>query len=333
MSLHVLAERALTGDAARDAAAILRSVRNGRVYTAIDGLASPPAFQFTATNARGTATYGDVLEAGGPVTLRVRSNAPSSFTTTLWQGNRRLAIVQKEANVTRTVSDSPAIYRVEIHAPSEGGAMPWIVSNPIYVGLTFPQIVPRSTRPGAVTHALFDGRTMAGWHLESDRTSSGTLDIVPGPRGAEISLRYALSTPPEAHPFVALVAGPMNVIAPTDRLSFVARAEHPMRISVGIRNRSARGEQWTRSVYVDETPRTHTIHLDEMAPVDVAGSPRPPAADIKDVLFVIETTHTKPGSAGWLWIRSAALEGSDLIGGPGPSDRGERVTAQSLAGK
>ena len=53
LSVHVTPERPLSGasgDAAADAALVMRAIRAGHLYTAIDGLASPPAFEFTATN-------------------------------------------------------------------------------------------------------------------------------------------------------------------------------------------------------------------------------------------------------------------------------------------
>ena len=89
LSVHVRPERALTGDAVADAAAVLRAIRAGHLYTSVDGLATPPAFEFSAANASGTAREGDELPAaGGPVRLHVRSNAPASFTTTICNGAR-----------------------------------------------------------------------------------------------------------------------------------------------------------------------------------------------------------------------------------------------------
>src|SRR5205823_6497020 len=73
MSVHVRPEHPLTGQAASDAAAILGGLRSGRVYTAVDGLATPPAFELRATGAR-AAGPGDEVSAGSPLTLTIRSN-------------------------------------------------------------------------------------------------------------------------------------------------------------------------------------------------------------------------------------------------------------------
>ena len=83
MSVHVRTNAALTGNGPADAAVILRALRAGHLYIAIDGAATPPAFEFTATNQQGSVHEGDGLGAGGPLTLRVRSDAPPEFTTTV----------------------------------------------------------------------------------------------------------------------------------------------------------------------------------------------------------------------------------------------------------
>jgi hypothetical protein len=69
-----------------------------------------------------------------------------------------------------------------------------------------------------------------------------------------------------------------------------------------------RGDRWERSVYIDEVARDHTVYFDDVKPIGVTRTPYPAANDIHDILFVIETTHTKPGSSGRLWLKAAALQ-------------------------
>jgi hypothetical protein len=208
MSVHVQPDRPLSGDAAGDALTVMRALRRGHVYTAIDGLASPPAFQFTATNARGTASEGDQLEAGGPVTLHVRSNAPATFLTMLWKDDRPITTAGDRADVTQLVLDETGIYRVEIIAPRERGGVPWIISNPIYVGITFSPAAARERRAVSGSRPLFDGRTAAGWRIELDRTSAAALEVVPVAGGAELRMRYGLSGGAPAGQFAALAVEP-----------------------------------------------------------------------------------------------------------------------------
>src|SRR4029077_9626582 len=80
LSIHVKADRPLSGDAAADARGVMRAIRSGHLYTAVDGAATPASFEFTATNERGTVNEGDEIGVGGPVALRVRSIAAPGFT-------------------------------------------------------------------------------------------------------------------------------------------------------------------------------------------------------------------------------------------------------------
>ena len=49
LSVHVKPERPFSGDAAADARVLMRAIRAGHLYIAVDGVATPPSFEFTAT--------------------------------------------------------------------------------------------------------------------------------------------------------------------------------------------------------------------------------------------------------------------------------------------
>jgi hypothetical protein len=95
--------------------------------------------------------------------------------------------------------------------------------------------------------------------------------------------------------------------APYDRVTFTARSEHPLRLLVQFQP-LGRAEGWQRSVYVDDTNREHTVRLDEATPMGASRTPHPDARHVHDILFVVDTTHAKPGASNRLWIRSAALQ-------------------------
>src|SRR5207247_2356442 len=143
--------------ASSDASLLMRSLRAGHLYTAIDGLASPAAFEFTATNIHGTVREGNDLGVGGPVTLRVRSNAPPEFTTTIWKDSSILTTDHHNQDFTFQTSDAPAMYRVEIRAASPD-RVAWITSNPIYVRTAEPGADPPARPPATAAAPLFDGR-------------------------------------------------------------------------------------------------------------------------------------------------------------------------------
>jgi hypothetical protein len=132
LSVHVALDEPLSGDAATDAGRLLRAIRAGHLYTVVDGFASPASFEFTAKNARGAARQGDEIAAGGPLTLRVRSNAPDGFRTIVWRDGEAIA-TEARREFTIEASDRPGVYRVEIRTGEAGDAMTWLLSNPIYV--------------------------------------------------------------------------------------------------------------------------------------------------------------------------------------------------------
>ena len=304
LSVHVRPDRALTGDAKADAALILHALRSGHVFTAIDGVASPPSFEFSAVNARGAAQAGDDLSVGGPVTLRVRSNAPPEFTTIVWQNSRVLSTGHHEPDFTVQAPESPAVYWTEIVSTGRRRQIAWIISNPIYVRAPEPPAKLLMRPPASQSAPILDGTTH-GWRVEHDPLSQATIETG---TGRELQLRYALASEPSARPFVALINDRPTPLATNDRLAFTIRADHPMRISVQLRAGEPPGERWQRSVYIDAFDQERTVYFDELTPVGVTQTWRPTFSNIHDLLFVIDTTNSKPGSSGHLWMKAAVLQ-------------------------
>lgn len=315
LSIHVRPDRALSGDAAADGAKILQALRGGHAYTAVDAFASPPSFEFLASNDRGTAREGDELPAGGPVTLSVRSNAPAGFTTTIWRGTDVLAGDRHEEAITIQAPADRAVYWVEIRPPRPTDQRSWIISNPIYVGAA-EHPMDLDTRPRAThSEAIFDRKSTNGWSVELGPESLGVIEATRTLAGSELRLRYALGGAPGMKQAVALVYNRESGTLPYDRLTFEARAEHPMRISVQLRWPGQGDlERWQRSVFVDTVSQEYTIDFDDLRRVNAlasdAGQParEPHLATVRSLMFVVDSTNTKPGTSGHLWISRVALE-------------------------
>jgi len=311
LSVHVRAERALTGNAGVDARMIIRAIRAGHVYSAIEGAASPSSFDFTATNEHGTVHAGDELSAAGPLTLHVRSNAPPGFTTTVWDGATIVSGDHHEQDFSVEVPESNAgsgVYRAEIRATGRLQALPWIISNPIYVRVpTFN--VAGGPAAGAATSslALFDGRSLTGWNVEQDPTSLGAVNVVETgtTRQPALRWRFGLSSGASAGQFVALIADLTHGAASSDRVTFTIRSERPMRVSVQLRTER---DRWQRSVYVEAFNREQTVLFDDLRPAGPTASDKPPLADVRSLLFVVDTTNTKPGASGRIWITEPVLQ-------------------------
>jgi hypothetical protein len=310
LSVHVRTERALTGNAGVDARMIIRAIRAGHSYSAIEGAAAPASFDFTATNDHGTVRAGDEISTGGPLTLRVRSNAPPGFTTMIWNGTELVSGDHHEQDVSVQLPEGDGVYRAEIRATGQFPSLPWIVSNPIYVripgGAYAPAVATAATTPDTAL-ALFDGRTLTGWKVEQDATSVGAVDVAETgtTRQPALRWRFGLSGGMPSSQFAALIADLPNGTASGDRVTFTARAERPMRISVQLR---AGNDRWQRSIYLDIFNRQHTVLFGDLRRAGAAATDRPPLADVRSLMFVVDATNTKPGTSGRIWITQPALQ-------------------------
>jgi hypothetical protein len=297
-----LPETTLTGDAGADSAAIIAAIRAGHLYSTVDALGGPAAMSFTATSGTTTASGGDVLPLNGPVALRIEVQAPAGA---------RIGVV-KDGSVMETRTGTlveleeaatPAVYRVEVSLPGAPGRppVPWIVSNPIYVGRDAAEPAP-AARPRAATFAVQykDGQPQ-GWIVENSQGSLGAIDLIKNVTGTHVALRYGLGGAASSSPFTALVLPAGPELPKYSQLTFTGWADKPTRVSVQLREPTA-GERWHRSVYLDETARPITIFFDEMTPRGITSTRSPNLAAVDTVMFVVDTVNTKPGASGQFWI-------------------------------
>jgi hypothetical protein len=305
---------ALTGRADTDASAVIEAIRRGHVYSTIDGLASPGALQFSASNAHASAQAGDAIETDGTsVTFRVQSNAPASADVALWRDGKRIA-GGTGASFEHTVAEALGAYRIEIALAGVAGTppVPWIVSNPIYV------VPPRGTAPTAApasrtplvraTPVYLDGPADA-WAVEKSDRASGAISVIGAVSGTQLLLRYALGGSKNDGGFVAFVTRLRGGLADADRLTFSGRASRPMRAWVQLRAPTVGGveRRWRSSVYLDEEAREIVVPLSAMTPV--GATPATVARDaIDSLLLVIDQVNTRLGSSGQVWIDDVRYE-------------------------
>ena len=284
------------------AAEILAALKAGRVYTAIDGLATPAAVYFTATDGVLTATQGDTFEPhGGRFLFLARTNAPDGGTIILRKDGRSVA--QAPLPLLDFESREEGTYRAEVHLSGAPGEppIPWIVSNPIYIR-------PREwgTQPATTPPATSDGQTIQGgpWHAEKDAASDARVIHHDPPHGiAELS--YRLGGGDRSGQYAALGISVGNALTGRSRIRFRAQASQPMRISLQAR-RPRSGERWQRSIYLDAEPRDVVVPFDEMRSVDRSSRMDPRLVDT--ILFVVDTVNTLPGSSGRFLVSDLRVE-------------------------
>jgi hypothetical protein len=313
LSVHVQPARPFTGQAAADAEALIEGLRAGHLYTAVDAVASPPSFEFSATTRDRMVQQGDEVQAGEPLTLRVRTNAPQGFTTTIVRDGRAWSPGHHESDFAQVAPQMAGVYRVEIHASNRQGDPVWIIGNPIYVrdSLGDRGTDLASARVSAAkSDPLFPAATSV-WSVEHDPDSRA--DLVAGPD--HMTFRWTLGGELLKRPSAAMVAAPLQVSS-SDRLTFTMRADRPMRLSVQLRTGPSGlpEERWQRSVYIDEMERENTVFFEDFTPLGPVRTERPALAAVSAVLFVVETTNTKAGASGTVSIGRVALQAADVPG-------------------
>jgi hypothetical protein len=163
-----------------------------------------------------------------------------------------------------------------------------------------------STTPA--TDIACAGNLVRRWGIERERSSEATV-TQDGPAGAcQLMFGYALGPGTPVDQFAALVGAiPRAALVPYDRLTFSARANRPLRMVVELRPGGADNPpRWIRSVYLDSSPRDVTVFFDDMRPTPPARG-RVPLDTIEALMFVVDTTNTKPGTRGEIAFGRIAL--------------------------
>ncbi len=297
-------DRPLSGRAGIDALAVRGALAAGHVYTAVDALATPPVFEFSARSGPYSARAGDDLALGGPVDVTAAVNAPASRLVLFEDGR---VVAEGAGSVRYRAPERPAVFRVEAALASAPGRppIPWIVSNPIYVGSP---LDPRRPAPRTEPTQFTDIPPVAAeWVVEREPHCRGALSA---DSASALNLDFSLAERPVVNQYVAAVH-PANGLDAYDRLMFRATADKPMRVSVQLRAPTPpAGERWQRSVYVDSQPRDIVVFLDDVRPVGKTSSWKPNLARVDSVLFVIDTTNAKPGASGRLRLETVRWAGT-----------------------
>jgi hypothetical protein len=290
-STRVVLDAPLSGQADRDAAALLHEVRSGRAFTVIDGLAAPGGFEWTVTSGSSRAYSGEYLDLAGRVSVHVRASAPEATT---------FDVMRDGASVYQThslefhvdVAAEPGVYRIE--ARLRGTTMPWLVSNPVYVGLRGRHAAAAMRPPAATTRTPV---ATDQWQPEASRGSASTLARGEWPDGTPAARwDFALAPGPAAGQYAALLFPAAERLDAHDRVQLRVRADRPARVWLQVRSSRDGGSRWGSTFFADQTPRSVEIFFSDLAPMGVTTGP-PPLERIDAMLIVADTVNTKPGSA------------------------------------
>ncbi|HXE79982.1 MAG TPA: hypothetical protein VNK41_04470 [Vicinamibacterales bacterium] len=299
-----------TGDAERDAKLLLSALKAGHAYTAIDAQAGPPRLTFTASAPGIHASGGDDVVTTGPVTLEARVPDTPGVTLVLLR-NGSVAATTQGPSLTyehRPVESGIAVYRVEARLDSAKSAwrVPWIVSNAIRIA---PEAPPRPVEPqlppAEAVRRIPEDPKLNPWLVEHSKDSTGAIEPLPG-RGVRLKYDLAGGSPRGQYAAAVLTFVP-GTFEDWDRIRFRGQASNEMRLSVQVRE-PLKGRRWIRSVVLFPDAREITVRLDDMNVPEPELAGKPPRRELASILFVVDTTHTVPGTSGWVAIQDVRLE-------------------------
>lgn len=316
-TLRVEVNQELSGTPILDGQLIIDALRKGRAYTLIDALASPGDLQFTATSGNQLAHMGERIATDTPVQLDVRVRMPPGGLVLLKQNGETVA--KSNTNKLTYVSDSTsAVFRVEVMLPeiTSVTGIPWIMSNPIYIGEEFNRPENDSESAPIVIKSLFsDNASAKTWQVEHEQHSRAAVNATESIDGSELALRYALSSEEQDSPFAALVQNDLDTLSNYDRIRFSVRGDRPHRVSVQLRASNADRQElprWQRSIYAGKEKREVVVRFKDMEPVGRSSSNLFDLNAVNTLLVVVDTVNTAPGSSGVIWLNDVQLEGSTL---------------------
>lgn len=281
-------DRPFNGDAAVDARELMAAIRQGRVFTVIDAIASPGFFAVSKEPPGDSIVRYAMPQHADLIMVRQgHDSAPLQGSTT---GQYRL----KRDDMADPV-------RFEVRVPGSPGTppVPWLVSNTI--GVATPTPAPAPPPAGDETFAPIAGD--ASWHVEKDPESVATTSGT----GGVVKLEYTLASGSRRSQFAAAVTDFHGATPSFRALVFSAAAARPGRVSVQLRYRSGGGERWAKSVYVDLARRDIRVPIDRMLPADFQKGPPPDPSTARSLLFVVDLTNAKPGDSNSIAIENLRL--------------------------
>jgi len=284
---------------------VLTAIGAGKSFSLVRAYGEPAHLEFTAAQGETTVSVGErMTDTTRPITIHARVPQAPGARLVLYRDGRPLA--QGTGALSTGVDPAPAVYRVEVTLPT--GTAPWIVSNAIVVGPAGP---PRAVPAGLAVDDGTDPTPVqpleldSPWTIERDATSAGD---VRAENGAQ-QFTFHLGGGEPSGQYAAMTASVHSLVG-ADRVTFTARASKPMRVSVQLRLPGGKdGQRWRQSVYLDETPRSIAVRLQDLVAVGMTTSRRPFVAPIQGLLFVVDTVNTRPGTEGTIWISGIGVGG------------------------
>jgi hypothetical protein len=293
--IYVSLDRTLTKNAEADSRSILASLKTGQFYSTVESQATSTNFIFFGTRTDGTTVkMGETTPGNQDLHLLASVGAPAGAVIHLLR-NGTIAAESAGLQVAHTVSasSSASVYRVEVYLSENHvrDGVPWLVSNPIFVG--------RSESEGPPTVPTDGGYELNpdAWRTEQHSDAEARL----GSNDGIVTFAYALGNSPGTYAAIAYSLERSDIEL-DGFIDFVVSASKPMRISAQLRRGASRDYRWRHSFYVDQRARRIQLPIRDFASVGLTIGSGGAAADIDSLLFVADTVNHDRNASGELHI-------------------------------
>jgi hypothetical protein len=296
-SVNVHLPHAPNGNAVDDAALVLDAIRRGRIFTAIDAIASPATLDFSAKAGATAVSLGGILpDTDDEARFEVRAGLPRGGTLALLRDG--VVVQESSAGTLEYSSRDRGAYRVEARVAGAPGTppIPWIVSNPIFRFAKNPSV----SNPPPPADTGVEPASARAWRAERSEASIATVDA------SDTGARLAFRLGSDSSPFVALVTDLGAPSAAFSEIALRATASRPMRVSVQLRFASDSGSRWRHSVYLDTHESFVVLPITGFRAADRPGS-MPVTTRASSLLFVVDSINAAPGEEGSFTVRQLGL--------------------------
>jgi hypothetical protein len=301
---HVILDGPLTGDAAADGARVLSAVREGRVFTSVDGEAGLSQFQTFATSGASLARPGEYLDVEGNAAVAAQISAPEGTRLVLLKDGAPIYdAVSPEIRVD--VGNQPGAYRVEAYLPAglATSSVPWVLSNPIYVGLrnVHAKAVVPVVMPPVTSRTAF---ATTEWRAEASdgSTSVLTADVLDGGMPA-LKWQFTLASGARAGQYAALWFPVGRGLAGQDRIQVRLKSDADRRVWAQLRAPASGGsERWGRTLYTNSSLTSHELRFADYRRLDAPATGPLPLDRVDSILLVVDMLNSLPGTTGTIWI-------------------------------
>jgi hypothetical protein len=311
---HVLLDRPLQGEAAADARAIVEALGRGRSYSAVDALAPAEGFSFVAYAGEHRYTMGDTVPPEDGLRVRVGGRMPPGTRVVILRDGQPVAedVDGVEAPAT------PGVYRAEAYVP--GWAIPWVVTNPIYVfdeaaaARRAAAAAARVEPPAPLAVQVLDAfEASTRFEPGFDSASEQNRDVIDPKGGVDgrgaARIAFRLGVPTEGHPdvFAALVDRTPRDLSGRQGLTLAIRGDGAYRIALQVRDhnpasRDGGTEWWFASLRTSTEWARVAVPFERLRSINPATDGRLDLDQVRELVFVLDKGSVKPGTSGTIWI-------------------------------